>query len=57
MAHMVLKSDLKMAQSSARCIPHLLLEDGCAHNHASYIIVNFPTPSVIQMACAGGPDI
>ena len=34
--HMVLKSDLKMVQTSARCIPHLLLEDDCAHNHASY---------------------
>ena len=34
--HMILKSDLKMAQTSARCIPHLLLEDDCAHNHASY---------------------
>ena len=32
----ILKSDLKMAQTSARCIPHLLLEDDCAHNHASY---------------------
>ena len=27
---------LKMAQTSARCIPHSLLEDDCAHNHASY---------------------
>ena len=34
--HMILKSDLKMAQTSARCIPLLLLEDDCAHNHASY---------------------
>ena len=34
--HKILKSDLKMAQTSARCIPHLLLEDACAHNHASY---------------------
>ena len=34
--HMILKSDLKMAQTSARCIPRLLLEDDCAHNHASY---------------------
>ena len=34
--HMVLKSVLKMAQASARCIPHLFLEDDCAHNHASY---------------------
>ena len=34
--HMLLKSDLKMAQTSARCIPRLLLEDDCAHNHASY---------------------
>ena len=33
---MILKSDLKMAQTSARCIPHLLLEDDCTHNHASY---------------------
>ena len=33
--HMILKSDWKMAQTSARCIPHLLLEDYCAHNHAS----------------------
>ena len=33
---MVLKSALKMAQTSARCIPHLLLEDDCAHNLANY---------------------
>ena len=33
--HMILNSDMKMAQTSARCIPHLLLEDDCAHNHAS----------------------
>ena len=33
---MILKSDLKMAQTSARCIPHLLLEDGVTHNYASY---------------------
>ena len=34
--HMILKSDLKMAQASARCISHLLLEDDCGHNQASY---------------------
>ena len=34
--HMILKSDLKMAQASTRCIPHLLLEDDCGHNQASY---------------------
>ena len=34
--HMILKSDLKMAQTSARCIPRLRLEDDCAHSHASY---------------------
>ena len=34
--HMILKSDLKIAQASARCIPHLLLEDYCGHNQASY---------------------
>ena len=34
--HMILKSDLKTAQASARCIPHLLLEDDCGHNQASY---------------------
>ena len=34
--HMVLKSDFKMAEASARCIPHLLLEDDCGHNQASY---------------------
>ena len=34
--HMVLKSDLKMAQTSTRCIPHFLLEDDCGHNQASY---------------------
>ena len=33
---MILKSDLKTAQASARCIPHLLLEDDCGHNQASY---------------------
>ena len=36
MVHMILKSDLKMAQASARCIPHLLLENDCGHNQASY---------------------
>ena len=30
--HIILKSDLKMAQESAICIPHLLLEDDCGHN-------------------------
>ena len=25
-----------MVQTSVRCIPHLLLEEDCAHNHASY---------------------
>ena len=34
--HMILKSDLKIAQASARCIPYLLLEDDCGHNQASY---------------------
>ena len=34
--HIILKSDLKMAQTSARCIAHLFLEDECAHDHASY---------------------
>ena len=34
--HMIPKSDLKMAQTSARCIPHILLEDDCAHNQPSY---------------------
>ena len=34
--HMILKSDLKMAQASARCIPHSLLEDDCDRNQASY---------------------
>ena len=34
--HIILKSDLKMAQASARGIPHLLFEDDCGHNQASY---------------------
>ena len=34
--HIILKPDLKMAQASARCIPHLLLEDDFGHNQASY---------------------
>ena len=34
--HIILKSDLKMAQASTRCIPHILLEDDCEHNKASY---------------------
>ena len=33
---MILKSDLKMAQISAIGIQLLILEDDCAHNHASY---------------------
>ena len=36
MVHMILKSDLKMAHASARCILHLLLEDDSGHNLASY---------------------
>ena len=33
---MSLIPDLKMAQASARCIAHLLLDDDCGHNQASY---------------------
>ena len=36
MVHRILKSDLKMAKASARWIPHLLSEDNCIHNQASY---------------------
>ena len=32
----ILKSDLKMAQASARYIPHLLLGDDCGHNQTNY---------------------
>ena len=56
MVHMILISDLKKAQPSARYIPHLLLEDDCAINHASYKC-KLPRSLVIQMACAGGPDL
>ena len=34
--HRILKSDLKVAKASARWIPHLLSEDECSHNQASY---------------------
>ena len=34
--HMILKSDLKMAQAFVRCIPHLLLEHDCGHKLANY---------------------
>ena len=34
--HMILKSDLKMAQASAICIPYLSLGDDCRHCQASY---------------------
>ena len=34
--HMILKSDLKKAQASARCIPHLLFKHDCGHKLASY---------------------
>ena len=34
--HMILKSGLKMAQASTRCILHFLMEDDCGHNQASY---------------------
>ena len=54
--HIILKSDLKMAQTSARCITHLFLEMN-AHMTMLIIIVNFPTSLVIEMACAGGPDL
>ena len=53
---MILKSVLKMAQVSARCIPHLLLEVDCEHNQASDNC-KIPTPLVIQLTCAGGSDI
>ena len=36
MVHMILKSDLNVANASARWIPHLLSEDGCSYNQASY---------------------
>ena len=36
MVHMILKSDLKMPQASARCILHLRLEHDCGHKLASY---------------------
>ena len=35
--HRILNSNLKVAKASARWIPHLLSEDGCIHNQASYI--------------------
>ena len=54
--HIMLKSDLKMAQTSARCITHLFLEDECAHAHASYNC-KLSDVLVIQMTCAGGPDL
>ena len=31
----ILKSDLKVAKTSARWIPHLLSEDDCIHDQAS----------------------
>ena len=34
--HVILKSDLKMAQACARFISHSLLEGDCGHNQASY---------------------
>ena len=34
--HRILKSDLKVTKASARWIPHLLSEDDCSHNQASY---------------------
>ena len=34
--HMILNTDLKMAQASARYIPHLLLVDDCGLNQASH---------------------
>ena len=57
MVHMILISDLKKAQPSARYIPHLLLEDDCAINHASYKCKLTEVLIVIQMACTGGPDL
>ena len=34
--HRLSKSDLKVTKASARWIPHLLSEDDCCHNQASY---------------------
>ena len=34
--HRIFKSDLKVAKASARWIPHLLSEDDCIHNQASF---------------------
>ena len=42
---MILKSNMKMAQASARCIPHLSLEDDSGHNQASY---NCKLPDVLS---------
>ena len=34
--HRIFKSYLKVAKASARWIPHLLSEDDCIHNQASF---------------------
>ena len=54
--HMILKSDLKMAQTSARCIPDSLLENDCSHNHASYNfklsdVLSYPNGDLLLVNC------
>ena len=53
--HIILKSDLKMAQTSARS--HIYFWKMNAHMTMLVIIVKFSTSLVIQIACAGGPDL
>ena len=56
--HRILKSDLKVVKASARWIPHLLSEDDCIHNQASYnCTVNLSTSLITLMTCAGGSDL
>ena len=54
--HMILKSDLKWHRHLQDAF-HIYYWELTAQTTMLDIIVNFLTSLVIQMACAGGPDL
>ena len=56
MVHMILKSNLKMAQHLQDAF-HVYYWKMIGHTTMLVIIVNFPTFLVIQMSCADVPDL
>ena len=54
--HMILESDLKLAQASVRCV-HIYYWKMIADITKLVTIINFLTSLVIQMTCPGGSDL